>query len=346
MDLDANLHSWAGYRSLCSGENEMFKYDISLFEQLNEEYKNKPVIRSFPKVDPHSQFETARSRLVRLNKLMPLEGKQVLEVGCGMGYVSKVLATEYNCSVIGVDIIERDEWTLLQSDLPNLEYRVLDLSDENPFDIESFDLIVSFVAWEHIIHPFSMLKECCKILKSSDALYINANLYRAPNASHRYREIFFPFPHLLFEEEVFSEYYMKHMGTSDKPSYLNKLTYAQYKEYFKILNLRIEYENFAKIPLDKDFYNRFKRKLEPYPIFDLELAFFAVLLRKDSTVTEQIDTFRHELERQLIAVKHSFSYRLGNTLVQAVCKPGRNTVLLPYRLIRLCIAGFRKKKAI
>ena len=41
-------------------------------------------------------------------------------------------------------------------------------------------------------------------------------------------------------------------------------------------------------------------------------------------------------------IKNSFSYRLGNMLVQAVYKPGRNTILLPYRLICLCIAGFKK----
>jgi len=320
------------------------KYDISLFEQLNEEYRAKPIVRSFVKVDPHSQLETARSRLVSLNKLVPLEGKRVLEVGCGMGYISKVLATEYNCSIVGVDITERDEWNLLRSGSPNLEYQVRDLSSENPFDKERFDLIVSFVAWEHIIHPFTMLRECCKILKPSGAMYIIANLYRAPNASHRYREVFFPFPHLLFEDKVFSEYYMKHTGKRNKPSRLNKLTYAQYKEYFRILKLRIERERFARIPLDKDFYDRFKDKLEPYPIFDLELAFFTVLLRKDSTVIEQTNTFHYELERQLIATKNSFSYRLGNMLVQTVVSPGRNTMLLPHRLIRLCVMGLKKGK--
>jgi cyclopropane fatty-acyl-phospholipid synthase-like methyltransferase len=321
------------------------KYDISLFEQLNEEYISKPIKNSFPESDPDSEFKYARSRLFSLNKLLPLEGKRILEVGCGRGYVSKVLATEYKCSVVGVDIRERDQWNVLQSESPNLEYRVLDLSNENPFDIESFDLIISFAVWEHIIHPFTMLKECCKILKPSGAIYMIANLYRAPNASHRYREVFFPFPHLLFEDEVFSEYYMKHIGKSMQPSRLNKLTYAQYKEYFKILNLRIEHERLRRTPLDKAFYERFKDKLEPYPVFDLELEFFTVLLQKVNPVTAQVDTFPHELERQLITVRDSFTYQLGNMLVRAVYKPGRNTILLPYRLTRLCVIEFKKGRA-
>lgn len=315
------------------------KYDISLFEQLNEEYRSKPIIRSFPKAGPDSEFKLARSRLVGLNKLVPLEGKRILEVGCGTGYVSKVLASEYRCSVIGVDIKERDEWNLLRSESPDLEYRVADLSSENPFDTESFDLIVSFAVWEHITHPFTMLSECSRLMKPSGAMYLYANMYRAPNASHRYREVFFPFPHLLFEEEVFSEYYMKHTRKSKQATRINKLTYAHYKEYFRILNLRIEHESLHRIPLDEDFYDRFRRELERYPRFDLELAFFSVLLRKDSPGVKQSSGY----ESRLRAVENSVSYRLGNMVVQAVCKPGRNTVLLPYRLLRLTREALRER---
>jgi|GEM_PF-3546760 len=59
------------------------------------------------------------------------------------------------------------------------------------------------------------------------------------------------------------------------------------------------------------------------------------LLRVGFSATEQV-------VRQV--VKDSFSYRLGSMLVQAVYKPGRNTILLPYRLLRLCIAGFKKRR--
>jgi len=51
-----------------------------------------------------------------------------------------------------------------------------------------------------------------------------------------------------------------------------------------------------------------------------------------------------KLKKQLSAVKNSFSLRLGNMLVQAVYKPGRNTILLPYRLIRLCVMEFKKRQ--
>jgi len=50
-------------------------------------------------------------------------------------------------------------------------------------------------------------------------------------------------------------------------------------------------------------------------------------------------------KRTALAVQKSFSYRLGDMLVQAVASPGRNTILLPYRLIRLCATRFKKRKS-
>jgi len=55
---------------------------------------------------------------------------------------------------------------------------------------------------------------------------------------------------------------------------------------------------------------------------------------------------QNRLKSQVKAVKNSFSYRLGNMLVQAVTRPGRNTIFLPYRLIRLCLMEFKKRKTL
>jgi radical SAM superfamily enzyme YgiQ (UPF0313 family) len=70
-----------------------------------------------------------------------------------------------------------------------------------------------------------------------------------------------------------------------------------------------------------------------------------VLQTKDAHPLEALKARHDRLKSQLGAVKNSFSYRLGNMLVQAVRKPGRNTILLPYRLIRLCIDGLKKRKS-
>jgi len=58
---------------------------------------------------------------------------------------------------------------------------------------------------------------------------------------------------------------------------------------------------------------------------------------------DKLQKERDKLKSQLKAVKDSFSFRLGNMLVQAVYKPGRNTILLPYRLLRLTQEALRKR---
>lgn len=58
-----------------------------------------------------------------------------------------------------------------------------------------------------------------------------------------------------------------------------------------------------------------------------------------SRLTQQLRTLRAELP----AVRGSLSFQLGNMLVQAVLRPGRNTILLPYRVLRLGVRAVRKK---
>ena len=48
------------------------------------------------------------------------------------------------------------------------------------------------------------------------------------------------------------------------------------------------------------------------------------------------------VKRELELVKGSTSYQLGAAIVQALCKPGYNTVLLPYRLLRLILRGVNR----
>lgn len=258
------------------------KYDLSLLEELNKEYKNKPVQKSFNKYDHEYQFNMAEKRLAFLNKLTNINNKRVLEVGCGGGYVSRKLVSDYGCTVTAIDITKSGVWDELGPQ-KGLDFRVLDLSQSNPFQENEFDLIISYVAWEHMRHPFKILKECTKVLNNEGKFFIYANLYRSTVASHLYRNIYFPFPHLLFPEEVIREYCLSQGVTQewiDSFFYVNKLTYSHYKEYFRILNLELVHERLIKRNLDMDFYQRFESKLGLYPKFDLELDFFEVILVK------------------------------------------------------------------
>ena len=258
------------------------RYDLALLEQLNQEYRAKPLLRRFNQYDPVSQQRYAAQRLGQLSAVTDLQGKAVLEIGCGYGYIAHRLATHYGCTVTAVDILPRLTWQGLEEGSA-LKFLEIDLSAANPFPAESFDLAVSFVAWEHMRHPYRMLKETVRLLKPSGRLFIRANQYRSAVGSHLYRVIFFPYPHLLFTDEVILEFCLRRGALqegADSLPYLNKLTLAQYLLYFQLLYLQVDYLKLDLRPLDLDFYHRFEDKLGCYPQFDLELDFFNVLLSK------------------------------------------------------------------
>ncbi len=77
---------------------------------------------------------------------------------------------------------------------------------------ESVDVVVSQVVFEHVARPVQMLAAIYNSLKDGGAAWLRMNLYTARNASHTYKEVFFPWPHLLFTDKVASEFYRRHHG--------------------------------------------------------------------------------------------------------------------------------------
>jgi 2-polyprenyl-3-methyl-5-hydroxy-6-metoxy-1,4-benzoquinol methylase len=263
------------------------KYDLELFLELNREYKSKPVVSRPRELTSEYRTNLSRKRARQIQKSIGLRGKRVIEVGCGGGEFSRVLADEYGCKVIGIDIVEYPTWADLKSE--NVQFMICDLGKKKSWKQllkivgGPVDRIVSLVVWEHTKHPYTMLESCYHLLKSGGLFYLRANLYRSAIASHRYREVYFPWPHLLFSDEVFEAFYRKILNDPSavvRTSWLNKLTYAQYLLYFEQIGFKVKEEFLKDRELDQEFYRRFEEKLSAYPLFDLTLDFFDVALKK------------------------------------------------------------------
>jgi 2-polyprenyl-3-methyl-5-hydroxy-6-metoxy-1,4-benzoquinol methylase len=263
------------------------KYDLELFLELNREYKSKPVIPKPRELTSEYRTNLSRRRASQIHESIGLKGKSVIEVGCGGGEFSRVLTDEYGCKVIGIDIVKYPTWADLRNE--NVQLLICDLGKKESWKRilsiagHPVDRIVSLVVWEHTRHPYTMLDSCYHLLKSKGLFYLRANLYRSAIASHRYREVYFPWPHLLFSDEVFEAFYRKVLNDPSvmiRTSWLNKLTYAQYLLYFKKIGFIVKQEWLRNRELDKEFYKRFEEKLGAYPLFDLTLDFFNVVLKK------------------------------------------------------------------
>ncbi|MEG0834331.1 MAG: class I SAM-dependent methyltransferase [Christensenellaceae bacterium] len=182
------------------------KYNMALLKKLNKEYEHKEIMTSVTEYSDEYQINQANQRIDELSKWIDFEGMKILEIGCGGGYVSYQLSQRFSCQVIGIDIYTSEVWDRFSPLTSGVSFRNVDLSRENPFEEDEFDVILSFVAWEHIRHPFEVLQQATKILKPNGLFYILANLYRSAVASHLYKVIFFPFPHLLFEEDIVTKF--------------------------------------------------------------------------------------------------------------------------------------------
>jgi ubiquinone/menaquinone biosynthesis C-methylase UbiE len=257
------------------------RFDIDLFEQLNKEYEAKPLVPKPLQYDADSIFQRSRKRLLELHNLMDLSGKRVLEIGCGAGYEVWLLANHFDSEAWGIDVSERRAWASLSTD--RTRYVEGDIALAPELASEYFDRIISTTVWEHIANPFSALQETYRVLKPGGLAWIRGNLYRSALASHMYREITFPFPHLLFSDEVFREFYRRR-GEPERPSaWVNRLTWSQYERYFELIGFDVRMANFEERPLDEEFYRRFESALGRYPRFDLTKDFFTVILQRPRT---------------------------------------------------------------
>lgn len=255
------------------------RYDLELFLALNEEYRSKPLVKAPPRYDPSSLEKRARTRADSVNAKVKITDKRVLEIGCGRGEVCRALNEHYGCETVGVDISSYPEWDIKRDGVTLIK---TDLTAPNPPDLGSFDVIYSNSVWEHVRHPFTMLKKSYELLKPGGYLLLSANLYRGPMASHRYREVFFPWPHLLFSDEVFAEFYVHNGQPPKTASWVNQLSIADYYHYFKLVGFELESVKFSITPIDEGFLQRFSDKLERFPRYDLERDFIHAKLWKPS----------------------------------------------------------------
>ncbi len=252
--------------------------DLRRLEALNAEYRSKPLVPEPAAIDQSGREERASRRQLQTHHQVDLADKQVLELGCGPGFEVWYLSHHFGSRAWGVDVVERRAWAALADD--RTQFVCADLALEQPFEPDTFDRIISFSVLEHVVHPYSVIRELHRVLRPGGLAALSANLHRGPRASHLYRELFFPFPHLLFGDDVIRQYREKHHGVSYGASWVNRLTWPQYEAYFRDTGFLIRALRFSETKLDEDLYQRFEGTLSRYPRWDLEKDFFHVVLEK------------------------------------------------------------------
>lgn len=97
-------------------------------------------------------------------EFLPITSGTVVDVACGCGYGSKLLAEKAN-KVYGYDISkEAIDFAETYYNAPNIEYAVADIRSL-PLENQSVDMVISVETFEHVTEIETVISEVHRILK-------------------------------------------------------------------------------------------------------------------------------------------------------------------------------------
>lgn len=137
--------------------------------------------------DPHSEFKPLHDinplRLDYIERLETLQGKRVLDVGCGGGLLSEGMAAR-GAQVTGIDMGEAPlsvaKLHLYETGL-EVDYQQItaeQMASEHP---DSFDIVTCLEMLEHVPQPDSVIAACARMVKPG-GLVVFSTLNRNPKS--------------------------------------------------------------------------------------------------------------------------------------------------------------------
>jgi ubiquinone/menaquinone biosynthesis C-methylase UbiE len=141
----------------------------------------------------HVRGAAAEVRSFLVEAGLSLDGRGVLDLGCGDGFIPLGLCLGSRPSrVVGTDIVATDVDDLaalsrrvLQAELP--EQLSFETCTETtlPFEDASFDTVVSWSVFEHVSRPVEVLREVHRVLRPGGHLFLQIwPLYHSEHGSH------------------------------------------------------------------------------------------------------------------------------------------------------------------
>jgi len=150
----------------------------------------------------------------------PLEGKTILDLGCGWGGVVLHAATQASKAVgIEPDMERLDIARALQKETGAAQVELIEgVGEELPFPDNSFDVVASYQVLEHVKNPARVLAEVSRVLKPGGVFHFSTPNYMAFYEPH-YKVFWVP-----FLPKSIARLYLKLRGR--KPEFVNHINYV------------------------------------------------------------------------------------------------------------------------
>ena len=137
--------------------------------------------------DPHSEFRPLHEinplRLDWIDKIARINGKRILDVGCGGGILTESLATR-GAQVTGIDLSEKAlsvaRLHLLESGHA-VDYRRITAEELAAQSPETYDIVTCMEMLEHVPDPASIVAACATLAKPGGHVFFST-LNRNPKS--------------------------------------------------------------------------------------------------------------------------------------------------------------------
>ncbi len=237
-------------KTLTQKANKPLSEDLNLLKALHKEFKSINLKANY-KFD--NLLLSARQRFSYLkSKGLKFEGKKIADFGAGHAenlFLCKELGL---AEATALDFSDKD-FLPHKKDLSDevfnfINFKTMDLVND-PLDIDNYDLITSFSAFEHFHDPSEVISKCYDSLATGGHLYAEFAAFNSPYATHR--KIFSGVPHIqnIFNERVSFEFFYDFLKINDKRNrYTNELI-EDGNPYPEVNRLLIN--DYEKIFLDK-----------------------------------------------------------------------------------------------
>ena len=115
-------------------------------------------------------------RLDWINRIVPLSGQRVLDVGCGGGILADAMARK-GAEVVGIDLASKAlriaELHALEVQTPNIAYRVISAEDLAVEAAGTFDVVTCMEMLEHVPNPLSVVRACTTLVKPGGHVFFS-----------------------------------------------------------------------------------------------------------------------------------------------------------------------------
>ncbi|MCP5488213.1 MAG: class I SAM-dependent methyltransferase [Verrucomicrobia bacterium] len=183
--------------------------EAALLQRCNRLFRRIVPVEPYLKRDSYYAYlDTADFRTLCRRLSLPDDwfvGKRLLDVGCGHGKLSRLLALSGAAHVDGIDIaassIAYANGLQEREPVGNLDLKIGSVY-ELDFPDHHFDAVVSQVVFEHIDKIPLALGEIYRVLKPGGVFYFTIDAFRSRYGAHMAHFVLVPWPLLLFSEQA------------------------------------------------------------------------------------------------------------------------------------------------